>query len=75
MAIDDEIIGEFYLCLKEQVSIAGDACILNKSFEMGVASGTSSAALEQDQKTLDKIIQFIQDNPNVELWCGHDFPR
>lgn len=57
------------------VLIAGDACILNKSFEMGVASGTSSADLKQDQKTLDKIIQFIKDNPKVELWCGHDFPR
>ena len=57
------------------VLIAGDACILNKSLEIGVGSGTSSADIEQAQKTLDKIRSFIKDNPHVEVWCGHDFPN
>ena len=57
------------------VLIAGDACILNKSLELGVGSGTSSADIEKAQKTLDKIGAFIKNNPNVEIWCGHDFPK
>jgi glyoxylase-like metal-dependent hydrolase (beta-lactamase superfamily II) len=66
-----------YLINREDrpVLIAGDACILNKSLELGVGSGTSSADSEQDQKTIDKIVTFIKNNPNVEVWCGHDFPK
>lgn len=66
-----------YLINREErpVLIAGDACILNKSLEIGVSSGTSSTDIEQDQKTISKICAFIKSNPNVEVWCGHDFPK
>lgn len=66
-----------YLINREDspVLIAGDDCILNKSLEIGVGSGTSSTDIEQDQKTISKIGTFIKSNPNVEVWCGHDFPK
>ena len=57
------------------VLIAGDACILNKSLELGAGPGTSSADIALSQKTLDKICTFVKNNPNVEVWCGHDFPQ
>ncbi len=66
-----------YLINREDspVLIAGDACILNKNLELEVGSGTSAADKEQDQKTLNKICTFLKNNPNVEVWCGHDFPK
>lgn len=66
-----------YLINREDnpVFIAGDACILNKNLELGVGSGTSAADSDQDQETLNKIRAFIESNQNVEVWCGHDFPK
>lgn len=66
-----------YLINREDspVLIAGDACILNKNLELGVGSGTSAADKKQDQETLSKICAFIESNPNVEVWCGHDYPK
>lgn len=57
------------------VLIAGDACILNKSLELGAGPGTSSADIKLAQKSLDKICTFVRNNTNVEVWCGHDFPK
>jgi glyoxylase-like metal-dependent hydrolase (beta-lactamase superfamily II) len=57
------------------VLIAGDACIRNKSLEIGVGPGTSSNNLMQAQRTLDKICAFVKSNPTVKVWCGHDFPK
>jgi len=57
------------------VLIAGDACILNKNLEMGIGSGTSSADIKKDEETLNKIRTFLKDNPSVEIWYGHDFPK
>jgi glyoxylase-like metal-dependent hydrolase (beta-lactamase superfamily II) len=55
------------------VLIAGDACILNKSLEIGAGPGTSSADIELAQKTLDKICTFVRNNTYVEVWCGQRF--
>lgn len=57
------------------ILITGDACILNKSIEIGVGPGTSSENIEQAQETFNRILNFIKDNPNVEIWPGHDFPK
>lgn len=57
------------------ILIAGDACTMNKCLELGAASGTSSENPKQDQKTLEAIIKFHKDNPDVEIWPGHDFPK
>jgi glyoxylase-like metal-dependent hydrolase (beta-lactamase superfamily II) len=57
------------------ILIAGDACTMNKCLEIGAASGTSSEDPKQDQKTLEAIIKFHKDNPQVEIWPGHDFPK
>lgn len=57
------------------ILITGDACILNKSIETGVGPGTSSENIEQAQETFNKILSFTKDNPKVEVWPGHDFPK
>lgn len=57
------------------VLIAGDACIRNKSLEIGVGPGTSSFNIAKAQQTLDKICAFVKSNPTVKVWCGHDFPK
>lgn len=56
------------------VFIAGDVCTLNKCIELGVGCGTSAADVELSQATLEKIMLFLKQNPEVKLWCGHDFP-
>jgi glyoxylase-like metal-dependent hydrolase (beta-lactamase superfamily II) len=61
-------------CEDRPVFLAGDACIINKSLELGVGPGTSSADKKLAQKTLDKIGAFIKNNPSVEVWCGHEVP-
>lgn len=57
------------------VLITGDACIRNKSLEIGVGPGTSSFNTAKAQRTLDKICAFVKGNPTVKVWCGHDFPK
>ncbi len=57
------------------VLITGDACIRNKSLEIGVGPGTSSFNTAKAQETLDKICAFVKGNPTVKVWCGHDFPK
>ena len=57
------------------ILIAGDACIRNKSLEIGVGPGTSSCDIAKAQRTLDKICAFVKSNPTVKVWCGHDFPK
>jgi glyoxylase-like metal-dependent hydrolase (beta-lactamase superfamily II) len=55
------------------VLVAGDACCINLSMELGVGpAGTDTACA---QKTFDKIMSFINDNPQVKVWFGHDFPK
>lgn len=58
-----------------RVFITGDACILKKSLEIGAGPGVSSANIATAQKTFDRIRAFIKDNPDVKVWCGHDFPE
>jgi glyoxylase-like metal-dependent hydrolase (beta-lactamase superfamily II) len=57
------------------ILIAGDACILNQSIELGVGSGTCAMDVDLAQKTLDKIMLFLEQNTDVTVWCGHDFPK
>jgi glyoxylase-like metal-dependent hydrolase (beta-lactamase superfamily II) len=57
------------------ILIAGDACILNKSMEIGVGPSASSKNLELAQDTFDNILNFVNNNPTVEVWAGHDFPK
>ncbi len=56
------------------VFIAGDAIITNQCFALGVSSGTSSADIQTDQKTVERIKTFIDDYPEIKVWAGHDYP-
>ncbi|MDP4093294.1 MAG: MBL fold metallo-hydrolase [Bacillota bacterium] len=55
------------------VLISGDAVILNKSIELGAGPGTSSKNIKSAQKTFEKIREYLKNNPETELWPGHDF--
>ncbi len=57
------------------VLIVGDASCLNIGLEIGVGPGTSCTDIKLAQETLDKICDFLEDNPDVKAWCGHDFPE
>lgn len=56
------------------VLIAGDASILNMSLELNVGPGTYSENIKEAQKTLERIYTFQNENPNLLVWSGHDFP-
>lgn len=56
------------------ILIAGDACITNDCLKYGAGSGTSAANTDESQKTAERIKEFEDKNPTVQVWCGHDFP-
>lgn len=59
---------------KEQpILIAGDACCINLSMEKGVGPSGSDTTL--GQKTFERIVQFLKDNPEVKIWLGHEFSK
>jgi glyoxylase-like metal-dependent hydrolase (beta-lactamase superfamily II) len=57
------------------ILLAGDASCLNVGLELGAGPGTSCADIKLAQETLDKICAFLKDNPDVKVWCSHDFPE
>lgn len=56
------------------VFIAGDAITTNDCLEFGVSSGTSSSNQKQDQETVEKLNAYLDNHPEIEVWCGHDDP-
>lgn len=53
------------------ILIAGDACCISLSMEKGV--GPSGSDTRLGQKSFEKIMQFLKDNPEVKVWIGHEF--
>jgi N-acyl homoserine lactone hydrolase len=54
------------------VLVTGDACLVRESFDTGIGPGTYSGNLEQAQKSLEKIIEFVQKYPDIKVVCGHE---
>lgn len=55
------------------ILIAGDACCTSLSMEKGV--GPSGSDVTLGQKSFERIMQFLKDNPHVKVWMGHDFSK
>lgn len=58
---------------EQPILIIGDAGCINLSREKGV--GPSGSDRELGQKSFERIMQFLKDNPEVKLWLGHEFPK
>jgi glyoxylase-like metal-dependent hydrolase (beta-lactamase superfamily II) len=58
--------------VERQVLLTGDACNIELQFDVGVGPGSFSADMEKGQDTLDRIILFAEQYPEVELIFGHD---
>jgi glyoxylase-like metal-dependent hydrolase (beta-lactamase superfamily II) len=51
--------------------VAGDACSLEEEFVRGIGPGSYSSDVEMAQKSLDKLIEFVAQYPQVQVVCGH----
>ena len=58
--------------IEGQILVTGDACNTRYQFDTGVGPGGFSSDLEQAQETLDRIIAFKEQYPEVKLVYGHD---
>ena len=52
--------------------IVGDACIITYGLDSGIGPGTYSSNIELAQATLNKIIEFHKNYPQVKLAFGHE---
>lgn len=59
----------------KSILIAGDAVIINLSLELNVGPGDFSSNMGEAQETIEKISQFKQNYPELEIWAGHDWPE
>ncbi len=58
--------------LKEVVFFAMDACFIQDNLKLKIAPSDYTWDIKMAQKTLDKIIQFSEDHPEVRVICGHE---
>ncbi|MFL0250285.1 hypothetical protein ACJDT4_07595 [Clostridium neuense] len=64
----------YFVNIKEHpILIAGDACCISLSMAKGV--GPSGSDVTLGQKSFERIMQFLKDNPEVKVWMGHEFPK
>ena len=49
-----------------------DACFIHENLEKKVAPSSYTWNVKLAQKTLEKIIQFLKEYPQVKVLCGHE---
>lgn len=52
-----------------------DVAFIQENLELGVASSDYTWNIEMAQETLEKIIYFLRDYPQVRVLCGHECPQ
>jgi len=57
--------------LQRPTVIAGDACAMQESLDLGVGPGSYSTDRELAQESLDKLRAFAKQYPQVTVHCGH----
>ncbi|MCP4761343.1 MAG: hypothetical protein GY870_06150, partial [archaeon] len=57
---------------KKALLLTGDACDLKINFDFGVGPGFGSFNKSMGQKSLDKIIGFVQKYPQIDVVFGHE---
>ncbi|MCB9766036.1 MAG: MBL fold metallo-hydrolase [Alphaproteobacteria bacterium] len=58
--------------VEEQVLLTGDACNTLEQFSTGIGPGFYSSDVAQAQASMDRIIRFKNQHPQVALSFGHD---
>lgn len=61
--------------LEGPVLLTTDACFIREGLELGVASSDYTWNVEMAQKSLDKILEFLKEHPEVKVICGHEDPN
>jgi glyoxylase-like metal-dependent hydrolase (beta-lactamase superfamily II) len=54
------------------VFLTMDACFIHENLEKKVAPSSYTWNVKLAQKTLEKIIQFLKEYPQVKVLCGHE---
>ena len=52
-----------------------DACFIRENLERGVAPSSYTWNVEMAQETLDSILEFLREYPEVRVVCGHEDPE
>ncbi|AEG18614.1 MBL fold metallo-hydrolase [Methanobacterium paludis] len=60
--------------LEGPIFLTTDACFIREGLEMGVASSDYTWNVDKAQKSLDKILKFLNEYPEVKVICGHEDP-
>jgi glyoxylase-like metal-dependent hydrolase (beta-lactamase superfamily II) len=58
--------------LEGPVLLAMDAAFIHRNLELGVAPSDYTWDVEQAQESLDKIIEFLEQYPQVRVGAGHE---
>jgi len=51
-----------------------DACFIRENLERGVASSGYTWNVEMAQETMENILEFLKEYPEVRVVCGHEIP-
>lgn len=54
------------------VLLTADACFIKLGLDIGVGSSTYTSDIKLAQKTLDKLVEFISEYPQVKVVFGHE---
>jgi glyoxylase-like metal-dependent hydrolase (beta-lactamase superfamily II) len=58
--------------IEDQILVTADACNTQYQFDTGIGPGSFSSDLEQGQESLERILAFKEQYPEVKLVYGHD---
>ena len=61
--------------LNGPIFLTMDACFIQDNLKLKIAPSDYTWDIKMAQKTLDKIIEFSEDYPNVMMLCGHECPK
>jgi len=57
------------------IFITMDACFIQDNLKLKIAPSDYTWDINMAQKTLEMIIEFLEDYPEVRVICGHECPR
>lgn len=60
------------MVLMDPILLTMDACFINENIEKKIAPSSYTWNIKLAQKTLEKIIKFLKEYPQVKVHCGHE---
>lgn len=61
--------------LEGPIFLTMDACFIQDNLKLKIAPSDYTWDINMAQKTLEMIIEFLEDYPEVRVICGHECPR